>query len=101
MYHVSAQGVDERMINVHYYYSGKAKPSLSSFNSLGCIPSGPSDLETFSLASLSWVLLTVTSTFDSVLPVCGVKGGTFSVPSTVNTLEKKELNASDLSLLLT
>ena len=21
MYHVSAQGVDERMINVHYYYS--------------------------------------------------------------------------------
>ena len=23
MYHVSAQGVDERMINVHYYYLGK------------------------------------------------------------------------------
>ena len=22
MYHVSAQGVDERMINVHYYYLG-------------------------------------------------------------------------------
>ena len=22
MYHVSAQGIDERMINVHYYYSG-------------------------------------------------------------------------------
>ena len=21
MYHVSAQGVDERMINVHYYYN--------------------------------------------------------------------------------
>ena len=21
MYHVSAQGVDERMINVHYYYA--------------------------------------------------------------------------------
>ena len=21
MYHVSAQGIDERMINVHYYYS--------------------------------------------------------------------------------
>ena len=23
MYHVSTQGVDERMINVHYYYKGK------------------------------------------------------------------------------
>ena len=23
MYHVSAQGVDERMINVHYYYKDK------------------------------------------------------------------------------
>ena len=22
MYHVSAEGVDERMINVHYYYYG-------------------------------------------------------------------------------
>ena len=22
MYHVSAQGIDERMINVHYYYYG-------------------------------------------------------------------------------
>ena len=27
MYHVSAQGVDERMINVHYYY----------YNGLNCI----------------------------------------------------------------
>ena len=24
MYHVSAQGVDERMINVHYYYYSAA-----------------------------------------------------------------------------
>ena len=24
MYHVSAQGVDERMVNVHYYYYGNA-----------------------------------------------------------------------------
>ena len=24
MYHVSTQGVDERMINVHYYYTGHA-----------------------------------------------------------------------------
>ena len=24
MYHVSAQGVDERMINVHYYYSNQS-----------------------------------------------------------------------------
>ena len=26
MYHVSAQGVDERMINVHYYYSTSLSP---------------------------------------------------------------------------
>ena len=26
MYHVSAQGVDERMINVHYYYYYKPVP---------------------------------------------------------------------------
>ena len=25
MYHVSAQGIDERMINVHYYYYYLAK----------------------------------------------------------------------------
>ena len=25
MYHVSAQGVDERMINVHYYYLGRGE----------------------------------------------------------------------------
>ena len=25
MYHVSAQGVDERMINVHYYYLGQGE----------------------------------------------------------------------------
>ena len=32
MYHVSAQGVDERMINVHYYYHhvSKQKPRLKS-----------------------------------------------------------------------
>ena len=82
-------------------FSGKARPSLSSFNSPGCVPSGPLDLETFSLTSLSWIPLTVTSTFDSVLPVRGTKGGMFSVSSTVNTLEKKELDASDLSLSVT
>ena len=27
MYHVSAQGVDERMINVHYYYNYRAMSS--------------------------------------------------------------------------
>ena len=26
MYHVSAQGVDERMINVHYYYYSTQSP---------------------------------------------------------------------------
>ena len=26
MYHVSAQGVDERMINVHYYYYKRVGP---------------------------------------------------------------------------
>ena len=35
MYHVSAQGVDERMINVHYYYycrlSRRENPSSLSF----------------------------------------------------------------------
>ena len=30
MYHVSAQGVDERMINVHYYYYEENR-SLISF----------------------------------------------------------------------
>ena len=29
MYHVSAQGVDERMINVHYYYYCRQFDSLS------------------------------------------------------------------------
>ena len=28
MYHVSAQGVDERMINVHYYYYISQSPCL-------------------------------------------------------------------------
>ena len=28
MYHVSAQGVDEHMINVHYYYYSFAKSSI-------------------------------------------------------------------------
>ena len=26
MYHVSAQGIDERMINVHYYYNYRVMP---------------------------------------------------------------------------
>ena len=71
---------------------GKLSPHLIPFNSLGCIPSGPSDLDTLSLASLSWILqvysvtvysvtvysvtvysVTVTSTFDGVLPVRGTK----------------------------
>ena len=30
MYHVSAQGVDERMLNVHYYY-GNAKVTQHAF----------------------------------------------------------------------
>ena len=28
MYHVSAQGVDERMINIHYYYYNYRRPHL-------------------------------------------------------------------------
>ena len=28
MYHVSAQGVDERMINVHYYFGIRSTPIL-------------------------------------------------------------------------
>ena len=28
MYHVSAQGIDERMINVHYYYYCANPPCL-------------------------------------------------------------------------
>ena len=32
MYHVSAQGVDERMINVHYYYLKQA-PKYAMFGS--------------------------------------------------------------------
>ena len=28
MYHVSAQGVDERMINVHYYYLGRGEGGM-------------------------------------------------------------------------
>ena len=31
MYHVSAQGVDERMINVHYYYQQNLRRDGSSF----------------------------------------------------------------------
>ena len=32
MYHVSAQGVDERMINVHYYYYSACKHDSSVKN---------------------------------------------------------------------
>ena len=28
MYHVSAQGVDERMINVHYYYKARRRSNM-------------------------------------------------------------------------
>ena len=31
MYHVSAQGVDERMINVHYYYYCRIYLELEDF----------------------------------------------------------------------
>ena len=31
MYHVSAQGVDERMMNVHYYYAGHVLTRCFSF----------------------------------------------------------------------
>ena len=47
MYHVSAQGVDERMINVHYYYLAAAcererafgnwKSQKSKGRFLGCL----------------------------------------------------------------
>ena len=43
MYHVSAQGVDERMINVHYYYYGglllvlKQSLILSFYFALFCL----------------------------------------------------------------
>ena len=45
MYHVSAQGVDERMINVHYYYSVRHLSSLSSFKP---------ELETHLFSSIYW-----------------------------------------------
>ena len=40
MYHVSAQGVDERMINVHYYYYNKysSSPVRSMFGELTVHP---------------------------------------------------------------
>ena len=44
MYHVSAQGVDERMINVHYYYYSKTArlqlPALVSRFGLAVRPLG-------------------------------------------------------------
>ena len=33
MYHVSAQGVDECMINVHYYYTEKPNSQRKMFES--------------------------------------------------------------------
>ena len=36
MYHVSAQGVDERMINVHYYYYKSARLRRSVINGFYC-----------------------------------------------------------------
>ena len=35
MYHVSAQGVDERMINVHYYVSNTCSHSYSMLDVTG------------------------------------------------------------------
>ena len=37
MYHVSAQGVDERMINVHYYYYYNAWHDTTAPNSGSCV----------------------------------------------------------------
>ena len=37
MYHVSAQGIDERMINVHYYYYNMATVSKRSNLFLFCL----------------------------------------------------------------
>ena len=37
MYHVSAQGVDERMINVHYYYYRGVPTSLRVFERFVCM----------------------------------------------------------------
>ena len=34
MYDVSAQGVDERMINAHYYYSNRSRLNKSYFKLL-------------------------------------------------------------------
>ena len=31
MYHVNAQGVDERMINIHYYYYIMTKHNIANF----------------------------------------------------------------------
>ena len=33
MYHVSAQGIDERMINVHYYYKKQSRKQLNDVQS--------------------------------------------------------------------
>ena len=32
MYHVSAQGIDERMLNVHYYYYTSLSYTLWAYN---------------------------------------------------------------------
>ena len=40
MYHVSAQGVDERMINVHYYYC-VVTSSLTGYETLKWLSSLP------------------------------------------------------------
>ena len=39
MYHVSAQGIDERMINVHYYYYYFEVPNWFKFSNYGYINS--------------------------------------------------------------
>ena len=40
MYHVSAQGVDERMINVHYYYQNKIKRTKKRSEEMECLSLG-------------------------------------------------------------
>ena len=46
MYHVSAQGVDERMINVHYYYYYRQITCLRRFKGSHSNPGRLNDFKT-------------------------------------------------------